>query len=40
MASQILNQREAQREISPQEVGQEEEGADIREEEVDMNLEE
>jgi hypothetical protein len=40
LACQILSEREAQREISPQEVGQQGEGVDIREEEVVMNLEE
>jgi hypothetical protein len=38
LAIQRLNEREAQREISPQEVGQEGEGADVREEDVGMNL--
>jgi hypothetical protein len=40
LASQILSEREAQRKRSPQEVGQEGEGVYVREEEVDMNLEE
>jgi hypothetical protein len=40
LASQILSEREAQRERSPQEGGQEGEGVEAREEEADMNLEE
>jgi hypothetical protein len=40
LASQRLNEREVWRERIPQEVGKEGKGADIREEEVDMNLEE
>ena len=40
LASQILSEREAQRERIPQEVGQEGEGVDVREEDDDMNLEE
>jgi hypothetical protein len=40
LASQRLNEREAQRERSPQEGGQEEEGVEAWEKEVDMDLEE
>jgi hypothetical protein len=39
-ASQILSEREAQRERSPQEGGQEGEGVEAREKEADMDLEE
>jgi hypothetical protein len=38
LANQRLSEREEQRERSPQEVGQEGEGVDVREEESDMNL--
>jgi hypothetical protein len=38
LASQRLNEREAQRERIPEEVGQEGEATDVREEEADMNL--
>jgi hypothetical protein len=40
LASQRLSEREALIERSPQEVGQEREGVDVREEEGNMNLEE
>jgi hypothetical protein len=39
LAIQKLKEREAQRERSPREVGQEGEGVDVREEEVSVNLE-
>jgi hypothetical protein len=40
LAIQILNEREAMREISPQEVRHEGEATDIREKEANMNLRE
>jgi hypothetical protein len=40
LASQILSEREAHRERSPQEGGQEGEGVEAREKEADMDLEE
>jgi hypothetical protein len=40
LASQILSEREVQRERSPQEGGKEGEGVEAREKEDDMDLEE